>query len=239
MIKTLAQRSVKSIWLQYLRPGWLDEARVIIQTHTFKNLVTDKELKGKCLNAGCGEGLYSEFLESFKEIAEIVNLDIDMPSIPQQRADKRHKAYQGSLTSVPFEDATFDSCLCTEVIEHIEEDGQAIFELARVLKPGGFLLISVPTPPAPNDPAHVREGYTLEELSEILIKSNFIIKHYAYCFHILMRILSYLWQWQFFVIGRGKRSFMPLFLVRGFGYADKHFKWGKPWDLVIIAQKVT
>ena len=223
--------------IQYLKFAWFDESRFITQSHTFGKLVTANELRGKCLNAGCGEGLYSEFLESFKEITEISNMDLKLPSIPQQRTDPRHKAYQGSLTSIPFEDETFDACLCTEVVEHIEEDNLAISELARVLKPGGFLLISVPTPPAPYDPAHVREGYTLEELSQLLTKNGFIIKNNAYCFHILMRILYKLWQWQFTVIGRGKKSWMPRFILRGVGYADKYCRLGKPWDLVIMAQK--
>lgn len=224
--------------INYLKPGWFDESRTIAQGHALKRIVQVNEFKGKCLNAGCGEGIYSEFLESFKEITEIVNLDLELPSIPQQRTDPRHKAYQGSITSIPFENATFDACLCTEVVEHIEEDNLAISELARVIKPGGFLLISVPTPPAPYDPAHVREGYTLEELSQLLTKNGFIINNYAYCFHIFMRIIYQIWQWQFAVIGKGRRSWMPRFILRGVGYADKYFQWGKPWDLVIMAQKL-
>ena len=223
--------------INYLKPGWFDESRYITQSHTFRKVITTNEFMGKCLNAGCGEGIYSEFLESFKEITEIANLDLELPSIPQRRTDPRHKAYQGSLTSIPFEDATFDACLCTEVVEHIQEDNLAISELARVIKPGGLLLISVPTPPAPYDPAHVREGYTLEELSQLLTKNGFLIKNYAYCFHIFMRILYQVWQWQFTVIGRTKKSWMPRFILWGVGYADKYLQWGKPWDLVILCQK--
>lgn len=223
--------------IDYLKPAWFDESRAIVQGYALRRIVKDNEFKGKCLNAGCGEGIYSEFLESFKEITEITNLDLALPSIPQKRTDPRHKAYQGSLTSIPFGDATFDACLCTEVIEHIKEDNLVISELARIIKPGGFLLISVPTPPAPYDPAHVREGYTLEELSELLIKNGFTIKDYYYCFHIFMRILYQLWQWQFTVIGKSKKSWMPRFILQGFGYADKYLRWGKPWDLVILTQK--
>ena len=46
------------------------------------------------------------------------------------------------------------------MLEHIADDGAALDELRRVLAPGGWLLIAVPTPPAAYDPNHVREGYT-------------------------------------------------------------------------------
>lgn len=214
--------------LKELKPGWPDAARLITQGDIFRKLTKDSRLYGMCLNAGCGEGLYSKFLESFQEISEIVNLDLTLPSIPEQRADSRHKAKQGSLTWLPFEDNTFDSCLCSEVIEHIEEDTLAISELARVIKPGGFLLVSVPTPPAPYDPAHVREGYTLKDLSELLTKNGFIVKQYSYCFHLCMRIIYRFWEWQFSTIGKGKLSYLPLFVILTFGYADKYLKFGKP-----------
>ncbi len=47
-------------------------------------------------------------------------------------------------TSLPFADASFDVVICSEVLEHIPDDKQAVFELTRVLKPGGTLVVSVP-----------------------------------------------------------------------------------------------
>lgn len=228
----------KSPILRAFRPGWIDEARLIIQVDIFRKLAKDAQFYGICLNAGCGEGLYSEFLESFQDVSEIINLDLELPSIPERRVDTRHKAKQGSLTCLPFSDATFDCCLCSEVVEHINNDVLAVLELGRVIKPGGYLLISVPTPPAPYDSAHVREGYTLNELSKLLMKSGFIVKCHMYCFHIFMRFIYSLWQWQFVSFGKEKRNYLPRFIVLAFGYLDKHLKLGKPWDLVILAQKL-
>jgi len=37
-----------------------------------------------------------------------------------------------------------DAALCLEVIEHIEDDGKAVRDICRVLKPGGFLIAAVP-----------------------------------------------------------------------------------------------
>ena len=51
---------------------------------------------------------------------------------------------QGSLYDIPFDTASMDVALCTEVLEHVPDPQQALMEIARVLRPGGHLLGSVP-----------------------------------------------------------------------------------------------
>jgi SAM-dependent methyltransferase len=223
--------------MRALQPAWVDEARLNIQGAVFRDILTGYAFTGACLNAGCGEGIFSGFLESFSTVQTIVNLDLVCPTIPQQRQDARHQAVAGSLTAMPFDAAAFDACLCSEVIEHIDDDTAAVAELARVLKPGGLLLLSVPTPPAPADPQHVREGYTLPDLANLLANHGFTVLRHQYCFYLWMRLLYHLWQWQFVTLGGGRRSWFPRFLVGAMGYADRVLPWGKPWDLVVLAQR--
>lgn len=54
-------------------------------------------------------------------------------------------ALRGDATRLPFADATFDTVVTSEVLEHIQDDVTAINELHRVLKPGGTLGVTVPT----------------------------------------------------------------------------------------------
>ncbi len=49
-----------------------------------------------------------------------------------------------SITAMSFDNASFDCVLCSEVLEHIPDDAQAVSELRRVLKPGGVLVVTVP-----------------------------------------------------------------------------------------------
>ena len=51
---------------------------------------------------------------------------------------------RGDATRLPFDDATFDCVVTSEVLEHIQNDVGAIAELHRVLKPGGRLGVTVP-----------------------------------------------------------------------------------------------
>jgi len=219
-----------------LRPGWPDEARRVLQEPLFAEAAAVGPPHGRCLNAGSGEGLYSRFLESFAEISEIVNIDVELPQIGSHRADPRHSDAEASVTELPFEDGSFNFVLCTEVIEHVHDDSAAARELGRVLKPGAFALISVPTPPAPHDPAHVREGYTLEQLSELLAQGGFEVVWHRYCFHLPMRWLLPVWRWQYKRLGAGRRSLMPRLAVVAFAYADRWSRIGRPWDLVVLAK---
>ncbi len=220
-----------------LQPGWPDEARRVIQEPLFREAAVQGEPRGRCLNAGCGEGLFSAFLESFAEITEILNIDIDRPQISERRSDPRNSDSVGSLTELPLEDGSVDWVLCTEVIEHVEDDRAAALELGRVLKPRGFALVSVPTPPAPDDPQHVREGYSLEQLRELLAEGGLEVVWHRYCFHLPMRWLAVVWRWQHERLGRGRRSLMPRLFVLAFGYADRWLAVGAPWDLVVLATR--
>jgi len=48
------------------------------------------------------------------------------------------------ITAIPEPDASFDAILCTEVLEHIPEPTKALDEFARLLKPGGKLVLTAP-----------------------------------------------------------------------------------------------
>lgn len=49
-----------------------------------------------------------------------------------------------NLTATPLEAESFDAVICVHVLEHIQEDYRAIQELYRVMKPGGWAIVSVP-----------------------------------------------------------------------------------------------
>ena len=69
--------------------------------------------------------------------------------------------YVCDLLSIPVPDASFDTILCTEVLEHVPEPIRAVQAFARVLKPGGRLLLTAPLGSGLHqEPYHFYGGYT-------------------------------------------------------------------------------
>jgi ubiquinone/menaquinone biosynthesis C-methylase UbiE len=50
----------------------------------------------------------------------------------------------GHVEKLPFDNVSFDVVLATDIIEHVDDDNRALAEIARVLRPGGKVLITVP-----------------------------------------------------------------------------------------------
>jgi SAM-dependent methyltransferase len=88
----------------------------------------------RVLDAGCGEGI---LVEEYAGRLEICGVDANYSSA---------HVTNGSVTRLPFADASFDRALCLDVLEHLsfEEQPRAYAELHRVLRGGGELLVSVP-----------------------------------------------------------------------------------------------
>jgi SAM-dependent methyltransferase len=91
---------------------------------------------GRLLDAGCGSKPYRRLFT----VSEYVGLDIDSP-VARQRG-VADVFYAGKV--FPFESASFDAVLCNQVLEHVFNPDEFLSEIARVLRPGGKLLLTVP-----------------------------------------------------------------------------------------------
>jgi len=88
---------------------------------------------------------------------------------------------QGSLLEVPHPDESFDCAMTTQVLEHIDDHERAAAELARIVKKGGHLIVSVPHPPEPfPNVGHVREGYSEDDLRRLFPAPAFDLLYTGY-----------------------------------------------------------
>jgi 2-polyprenyl-6-hydroxyphenyl methylase/3-demethylubiquinone-9 3-methyltransferase len=92
----------------------------------------------RVLDVGCGAGFLSNDLA--REGFEVIGIDASQASIEvaaRHDATGRARYVLGDALLMPFGDATFDVVCAMDFLEHVEEPGQAIAEISRVLKPGG------------------------------------------------------------------------------------------------------
>jgi SAM-dependent methyltransferase len=69
--------------------------------------------------------------------------------------------YVCDLTDIPVQDSSFDAVLCFEVLEHVPDPINALAEIARILKPGGKLLLTAPLGSGLHQiPYHFYGGFT-------------------------------------------------------------------------------
>jgi ubiquinone/menaquinone biosynthesis C-methylase UbiE len=98
------------------------------------------DLTGKrVLDVGCGKGRFARIFQQRYPGAEISGLDISEEMLKHVPAGIHTRA--GSMTSLPFEDASFDAAYATESLEHAVEIDVAVGEICRVVKHGGRIAI--------------------------------------------------------------------------------------------------
>jgi ubiquinone/menaquinone biosynthesis C-methylase UbiE len=101
----------------------------------------------RLLDAGCGEGFYSMLISNLFD-CDITAIDngAEILTAARKRFGKNTKVTleKQNLLKLPYPKKYFDNIICSEVLEHIENDAKVMQELNRVLKPGGHIYITVP-----------------------------------------------------------------------------------------------
>jgi ubiquinone/menaquinone biosynthesis C-methylase UbiE len=99
---------------------------------------------GRILNVGCGTGVIAEKVAGIcPVVTTVASMDRIEPARGCRSGTQILQAHPGSL---PFPDASFDAVLCTQLLDHLEnpvDRTTALAEMARVIRPGGRLIMTV------------------------------------------------------------------------------------------------
>jgi SAM-dependent methyltransferase len=94
----------------------------------------------KILDVGCGNGLFFAKLGQF---GDVCGIEIDQSLIPSD-SPYRNRISAEPLGHSRYRDLRFDLITALDVVEHIEDDRQAVDDMFAMLRPGGKLIVTVP-----------------------------------------------------------------------------------------------
>lgn len=104
--------------------------------------VLKKFRPGDTLDAACGTGRYSEFLNSLGHKVIGVDLSPDMLSQARKNRSKQINFLQGNLTKIPLKNKSVDLVICALAFTHLPNIDEALSELFRVVRSKGYIVIS-------------------------------------------------------------------------------------------------
>ncbi len=145
----------------------------------------------RLLDAGCGTGWNLQELQSF---GETHGVDLSPLAVAATKA-RGGRVAQGDLLALPYASARFDVVTSFDVLYHawIKDDAQAVRELARVLKPGGLMLLKAPALKilwgAHDEAVHSRHRYTRGEMEALVRGAGLTLVRSTYANSLLFPVL--------------------------------------------------
>lgn len=168
---------------------------------------------GCLLDVGCGLGYLTEMLgQGFTR----VGLEYDIHALKVNHKRSLRNMVQGNISQLPFKEQRFDVIVCSEVLEHLPDgmDSKALKEMARLLKPGGRLLITVPALEGiraesalrnlgHDDPSggeyHYRIGYSWQDMETMIAHiPGLKLKEKRYAMFLFSELFMDLLKWTYF-----------------------------------------
>lgn len=135
------------------------------------------------LDAGAGESQFKKYCSHLKYIAQdFAQYDgTGDTGLQTGKWDNSKLDIVSDIVSIPLPDHSVDAIMCTEVLEHIPDPVAAIKEFARLVKPGGYLLITAPFASLTHfAPYHFASGLSRFFYEKHLPENGFAIKDLSF-----------------------------------------------------------
>lgn len=106
-------------------------------------LLKKEDKNSRILDIGCSGGALMESLQQ-RGFSNVFGIDRSPEATKRCREKGLSRAFEMDGTKTTFDDKYFDVIVSSDTLEHIENDGRAVAEWRRILKPGGKLIVFVP-----------------------------------------------------------------------------------------------
>lgn len=115
-----------------------------LHRHVARELAGKIPAAGRVLDAGCGTGGLLRHLHQQEPGWQLTGLDFAPLACELARERTGSEIIQGSISLLPFADATFDAVVSCDVLCQVDDPAQALREFHRCLKPGGVTVLMMP-----------------------------------------------------------------------------------------------
>jgi len=107
------------------------------------------EVNGKVLDIGSNDGTFSKVVLDGTDAKELVGLDVIKKTVDwankHWKYTKKMSFIVADAHNLPFKSNTFDAVVALEVLEHVFDPVKVLGEIKRVLRPGGYAILLVPS----------------------------------------------------------------------------------------------
>lgn len=147
----------------------------------------------RVIEAGCGTGYFSKVLAG-RYGWTMFPLDLRPEGLNYARRQGAPRLTQGDITALPFASAAFEALVSFDVIPHLQrgQEHQAMSEFARVLKPGGLLVIRAAAfdflRSKHSEFVHEKQRFTRKQLVDAAERAGFRVERATYANSLLLPI---------------------------------------------------
>jgi SAM-dependent methyltransferase len=143
------------------------------------------------LDLGCGTWANLNFVASY---GRAIGLDRDAAAARYSRARTRVPVFIGDVMALPFATDAVDLVTAFDLIEHIDDDAACVAEVARVCRPGGFIMVTVPAFRwmwGPQDViSHHKRRYRSQQLLKLFTDEGLEVSRFTYINTILFPLVA-------------------------------------------------
>lgn len=171
-----------------------------------------REISGKILDVGCGQGGITAVIKRQRDDLYLVGCDNDSGQLSEFRKNYANlgiKLVRCDALNLPFKNGEFDAVLMIDVLEHLKDPEKAVREVSRVVKRGGVFHLVVPLEAElstfdglirkffgknlKRKPIGHIHQFTLEKIMSLLGASGFKVKKVRYSYHLIYQLVSLLY----------------------------------------------
>ncbi|HEC34687.1 MAG TPA: class I SAM-dependent methyltransferase, partial [Chloroflexi bacterium] len=146
----------------------------------------------RVLDVGCGTGFNVEYLRTYG-YSQVTGLDFSTEALKFCQARNLPHLVCGDGIHPPFRHASFDMIMALDLIEHLDDDTRALREFARLLRPGGSIIIFAPAFNflwgLQDEVSHHHRRYTASELRQKLEAAGLSIRKLTYANMFLLPLI--------------------------------------------------